>query len=199
LVSLLFGAEVPSSVPLNSLVRVKLSPDEVCFVLAKDFTSVDTEATTSGLVFTGPAGKYAILVVDSATKQTQTLSCEIGTAPTPVPPGPTPNPIVPPSGLAGDIYRAALAINDPAKSLRYAQSYETVSSQIGAGALQTIEQVRNELIRANRELQSNPPDPRWKAVGDTIAAALGQDPSVPRAKTIIDQVAVGLRLAGGGQ
>lgn len=192
-------AEAPSSVPAHSLVRVKTTPDEVCFVLTKDLTPVDIAATADGLVFTGPPGRYAILVTNVKTRAPQTLTVDIGDAP-PVPPGPVPpNPIVPPSGLAGEAYKAALAINDPAKSLRYAQSFESVSSQIGAGALQSIDQVRSEIIKANRELQSNPPDQRWKAIGDLIAAALGQDPSVTRAKTILDQAAVGLRLAGGGK
>ena len=88
------GLEVqpPNPVPPYQLVRVTLDEGERAWVLGQDFLPVEIAKTTTGLVFVGPPGKYAVLAF-SATTQDQRIVVISGDAPDPDPdPGPDPDP-----------------------------------------------------------------------------------------------------------
>lgn len=117
-----------------------------------------------------------------------------GTPPPPVPPDPTP-PL--PTGLAGEVYKLAKPIQQSEKCLKYAANYEVVSTEIAAGALRTLPEVRSRILSLNQPLQAEPRDIRWQSVGTAIQAAMAKATTVEDAKRVIDDAAKGLKLAGG--
>jgi hypothetical protein len=126
------------------------------------------------------------------TKTTWIVEVE-GFKPDPTPdPDPTPLPI--PTGLAGEVYRLAKAINEPAKAIKYADNFAAVSSMIGAGAIVTVEQARDKILELNKPLATN--SGTWKAVGVFVAQQMSAQATLSEIKNIFDSVALGLRVAG---
>ena len=116
----------------------------------------------------------------------------------PVPPDPDPRPPVPPvppTGFAGDVFSQAKLINKPADCLRLASVFEGLSARIAAGGFSTLEQIGSELTRQNDELNL---DASWRTFGSWLSGEMGnRAQSIPQTKEVMDQVAIGLKAAGG--
>jgi hypothetical protein len=120
-----------------------------------------------------------------------------GAAPTPVPPvPPAPTPV---TGFALEIYNAVKPIGEAPKAKLFAANYDTVVSEIGAGALQSIASIRARIIELNRPLQAQTRDQRWWAVGKLIDAKLATVSTAAQVKDVFEQVAIGLHAAGAVQ
>jgi len=107
---------------------------------------------------------------------------------------PVPGPTVPP-GIASDVYRAAESIKQPAIARRFADAFKTVSSEIGAGRWQTLDQVKTRIVEACKGIA--PGSAPWQAVGTMITQHLAAVTTPAQAKDVFDQVVVGLDAAGG--
>lgn len=170
---------------------------------ARQPLTLDFRQYESGAVFVSYATAGEVVVVSDVidwTNRRRDKTTWIVTIEGTKPPEPLPDPTIPlPTGFAGEIYKMAKAINDPAKCLAYAANYEAISSEIGAGALRALPEVRSRVIELNEPLQSNPRNPQWQAIGVAITAQLGSTTTIDSAKALFDQVAIGLRAAGGGR
>ena len=115
-----------------------------------------------------------------------------GPGPDPKPPTP-PDPVVPPSGFAGDVYKQAKQINRPADCLKLANVFEGVSARIAAGGFATLEQAAAELSRQNDELNL---DASWRTFGAWLSTEMGnRAQNLPQAREVMEQVAIGLKAA----
>lgn len=148
-----------------------------------------THATTGQLVIVSDVIDWEAKVRTKTTWIVDVKGGEPGPGPDPTPPQPAP-----PPGLAGEIYKLAKPINEPAKSLKYAANFETISSKIGAGAITTIEQARAEIIAINQPLATG--SAAWTAVGVFIAQQISKQPTLESLKDLFDITAIGLRAAG---
>lgn len=168
---------------------------------AKKPLSLDFRQYESGAAFVSYATSGELVIVSDVIdwegrkrdKTTWIVTIE-GTPPKPVPPDPTP-PL--PQGLAGEVYKLAKPIQQADKCLAYANNYEVVSTEIAAGAVLTLQQVRSRIVALNQPLLAEPRDVRWQSVGTVIQAEMAKSTSVADAKRVCDEAATGLRLAGG--
>jgi hypothetical protein len=121
--------------------------------------------------------------------------------PAPVPPGPTPpNPTpVPPqpplTGLAAEVAQRAAGI-DSRELLTVAGHYEAVASKIAAGGITTLANADAEIFARIRELSL--PRDKWVAFFEWLSQTLDRR-SLRKAGEQMDEIAVGLRAAGGGK
>lgn len=115
--------------------------------------------------------------------------------PTPPTPTPPPPPLVPePEGFAGEICRAARLINDTQTALAFANNFAAVASEIGAGAITSPAAAAERLKHLNEKIVGGP---LWKQLGAVIVAKIKPLKTVAEIKQVFDQVAEGLRAAGG--
>ena len=128
------------------------------------------------------------------TKQRYSLA---GGGDTPTPPQPTPpapTPVPEPDGFAGEICRAARLLNDTRVALAFASSFSAVASEIGAGAITSPVQAAERIKQLNEKIVGGP---GWKQLGATVAAKIKPLKTVAELKAVFEQVAEGLRAAGG--
>lgn len=110
-------------------------------------------------------------------------------------PGPAPGPTVPP-GIAQDVLKAAQSIAQPQVARRFAEAFRTASSEIGAGRLRTLDEVKSRLVELCKGIA--PGSAPWQAVGTMIGQHLNAAAKTPgEAKQVFDQVVLGLDAAGG--
>lgn len=110
-------------------------------------------------------------------------------------PGPAPSPTVPP-GIAQDVLKAAQSIAQPQVSRRFAEAFRTASSEIGAGRLRTLDEVKARILELCKGIA--PGSAPWQAVGTLIGQHLTATAKTPaEAKQVFDQVVLGLDAAGG--
>lgn len=110
---------------------------------------------------------------------------------TPTPPGPPPGPE--PGGFAGEICRAARLINDTATALKFANNFASVASEIGAGAITTPAAAAARIKQLNDTIGG----PAWRELGMAIGTKIRPLRDVAEVKQVFEQVAEGLRAAGG--
>ncbi|HLO97467.1 MAG TPA: hypothetical protein VK171_02630, partial [Fimbriimonas sp.] len=150
-------------------------------------TVLVTHATSGQLVFVSD-------VIDWEAKRREKTTWIVDISSTPpgpvVPPEPPPTPL---TGLSAEIWKLVQPIGDPVKANKYANAYEVVVSEIGAGALQTMSQVNARCKELLQPLQSNPRDARWQAVGQLIANQLQTAATPSQARPVFEQAIVGLR------
>ncbi len=145
------------------------------------------------------AGQYVVVadVIDwEAKKRTKTQWVVTVEGPPPNPPKPPQPPTPPkprPEGLAGEVYDRALAIGNPSVAINYSARLDSVTSQIGAGALTTVPEVMGALRSALTGVA--PGDPKWVEFGQWISTI--RFGTTAQAKTTIEAVSLGLRKAGG--
>lgn len=110
-------------------------------------------------------------------------------------PGPAPSPTVPP-GIAQDVLKAAQSIAQPQVARRFAEAFRTASSEIGAGRLRTLDEVKARILELCKGVA--PGSAPWQAVGTLIGQHLTATAKTPaEAKQVFDQVVLGLEAAGG--
>jgi hypothetical protein len=124
-------------------------------------------------------------------KQRYTLAVGDDTPTPPTPPGPPPGPE--PGGFAGEICRAARLINDTATALRFANNFASVASEIGAGAITTPAAAAARIKQLNDTIGG----PAWRELGMAIGTKIRPLKDVTEVKQVFEQVAEGLRAAGG--
>ena len=191
------GASAPEKVGEYSLVRVTLDAGESAAVFADGLSPVDSAQTSGGLVFVGPPGRYAILVFKDGMIQpplfVQIVKGNPGPTPGPTP-GPDPvdpvDPVVIPEGVAGDVYREAIKIGDPAGAAKLGENYEKIASMIAAGAYNSsgLQQCKLDLISMNKGLGA-----KWKPFGLWLGAETNKRAqTLDNARTFFEQVSIGL-------
>ena len=124
-------------------------------------------------------------------KQRYTLAVGDETPTPPTPPGPPPGPE--PAGFAGEICRAARLINDTATALKFANNFASVASEIGAGAITTPAAAAARIKQLNDTIGG----PAWRELGMAIGTKIRPLRDVAEVKQVFEQVAEGLRAAGG--
>ena len=112
---------------------------------------------------------------------------------TPTPPTPPTPPGPEPRGFAGEICRAARLINDTATALRFANNFASVASEIGAGAITTPAAAAARIKQLNDTIGG----PAWRELGMAIGTKIRPLKDVAEVKQVFEQVAEGLRAAGG--
>jgi hypothetical protein len=203
------AAEVPPRVEPYRLVRVTLAPDERAFVLGEGFIPVEIETTGSGLVFTGPPGRYAILVF-SPTSQQQLFTHICASAPTPpgpnppppTPPNPPPTPPAPPNpvvenayGVGQPAYDAARSLNLPDECRKLSTAFSEAASAIHTGQLPAD-------VKATLDATLDSLSPAWRAewlppVSAAVTAAQSQyGTALIHRKSIYLEVSLALARAG---
>ena len=120
-------------------------------------------------------------------KQRYTLAVGDDTPTPPTPPGPDP------AGFAGEICRAARLINDTATALKFANNFASVASEIGSGAITTPAAAAARIKQLNDMVGG----PAWKELGMAIGSKTRPLKDVSEIKQVFEQVAEGLRAAGG--
>lgn len=166
--------------PEHSLVRVKLSEGERATVLGKDFASVDQTPTPYGIAFTGPASRYAVLVITDGGIETLVVEI-IGSGPAPVPPKPDDDDPQPPEpkpddpipddvpnrmGIGHSVYREAAKIGDPKMALQLGNNAVNVANRLHKGQLLYSEGL--DEWKASAERLGN----RWKELADFADARM---------------------------
>lgn len=193
------GAEVPATAPLYSLVRVKLVTGERATVFSAGLMPVDVVRTYDGIVFTGPAGRYAVLIIGE--QDIETKFCEIkGNGPVPpVPPGPDPVPPDPPNPptppidpIAARLYAVIKPINDKGTMLKLAQNYQTVMNEISSGSIVSPHVARTRLSEVNRSLVLSQ---SWKPAVDAMIAELKPVVEMTTLKKVLTATITALELA----
>lgn len=148
------AAEVPPTSPVHSLVRVKLDTGERATVLSAALVPVDVVRTYEGIAFTGPPGRYAVLVI--GTEDVETKFCEIvGTKPPKPPePGPEPepepdNPDEPLDATGAKLYPIIKRIPDKPSMVKIATNYRAVLNDLNAGTITNVHEARTKLASLN--------------------------------------------------
>lgn len=207
----LAAATAPDKVPVYSLVRVKLDEGERATVFAEKLTPVEVVRSFEGIVFTGPAGRYAVLVI--STEDIKTLFVEItsdappgpspppippnpGPGPGPSPPGPTPPGPVIPAGFAGEVYQKALSVGDKPNCEKIATNYRNVHAAIAAGGIKTPAEAKTQIFTLNKALSL---PQTWLGFGQWLGAEANKrapnTSGMDAARQLFDDVATGLEAA----
>jgi len=171
------GAKAPEQVDEHRLVRVTLEDGERATVFAEGLFPVDSERSYGGLVFTGPPGRYAVVVIRP--DDIQTLFVNIGKSPNPPnppdPPGPNPpDPPVPPDGFATVVAQKVREINDPTSQAKLRGIVEALIRDIESQKFTPPRAIYTEF--AAKTTGSMPP--AWDAFGTWLSQELrsrGQD------------------------
>lgn len=169
------AATVPETSKPYSLVRVKLEAGERATVLSASLLPVEVVRTFEGICFTGPPGRYAVLVIGA--EDITTKFCEItgGKPVPPNPPGPTPpeppepTPPAPTDEVARRLYPLIIAVGDKATAANLAASYRSVLSKLDDKSITSVLAARTALVAANSGLRISV---AWKPAIDGMVKEL---------------------------
>ncbi len=194
------GVVVPDRVQEHHLVKIKLGDGEKCQIFASNLQPVDAVRSYGGVVFTGPPGRYAVIVSnpsDADEVLPPVYYVEIyrdGPAPPPIPPTPIPpNPDVIPPGFAGDVCKAALQINDKAGTVKLKDNYQKVLSIIAAGGIKTPAEAKAQISELNKALKL---PQTWLPFGQWLGAqANAKAQTITATRTFFQDVVTGLEAA----
>ena len=202
LAQLVAGAEPKRVTVAPGMIELRLEavPDDSDISWeARSPLTLDYRVYEKGTVFVTARATPGQFIVSSdviewdAKKRTKTTwIVTVGSPPDPGP-DPRPDPTIP-QGFAGEVYRVARPINEPAKALAYATNFETIASKIAAGGITSIQQAHDEITAINLPLATG--SVPWTNVGKMIATQISKQPTLSELKTLFDAVAVGLRAAG---
>lgn len=189
------GVVVPDRVQEHHLVKIKLSEGEKCQIFASNLQPVDAVRSYGGVVFTGPPGRYAVIVSnpsDADEVLPPVYYVEIyrdGPAPPPIPP----NPDVIPPGFAGEVCNAALQINDKAGTVKLKDNYQKVLSIIAAGGIKTPAEAKAQISELNKALKL---PQTWMPFGQWLGAqANAKAQTITATRTFFQDVVTGLEAA----
>lgn len=198
-------------VPLHSLVRIKYDAGQGINILKQDFTTVDfIDCGNGSAAFTGPSGRYAVLVssagkLDIAIVQIGDVSPPVPPGPDPVPPGPDPVPPGPVPPPPEPLSPAAQSVRDEVRKLSaadrqialpQAQVWEGSAAQIAAGVDQTTvwkatrEALRALFVDVNLGKRWNPVSTRINAI---LVEQRNRDPSPGNMAQTLREIARGLK------
>jgi hypothetical protein len=193
------AATAPERVPEHSLVTVQLTDGERGTVFSASFVPVEVYHGDKGFAFTGPPGRYAVLVVpDLPTAPIQTLFVTIGGSAPPVPPDPGPTPPTPPdppplTGFSKDVYDKAVAVGDKENARKLGATFRQAVPQIGTTHA-TLAQVYAAIREATRNLAL--PAAQWTTFNTWLSGELTKRAqTMDSARTTFDAIATGLEAA----
>lgn len=194
------AAEVPTTAPVYSLVRVKLETGERATVLSAALVPVDSIRTYEGIAFTGPPGRYAVLVI--GTEDVETKFCEIVGAKPPVPPPPNPGPDPEPEPDEPDapldatgarLYPIIKRIPDKPSMVKIAGNYRAVLNDLNAGTITNVHEARTKLASLNSGMTLVQ---AWKPAIEAMTAELnGAVGDIEKVKKVMRGTIAALELA----
>lgn len=178
---------------LEHWVYVRLSDGEAATVLSQSFAPVSTIAEGNAVKFTGPAGRYAVLVTRAG--RLDTLIAEIGGS-TPVPPSPV-DPIIPPepvvpvppptdlTGFALEVFQKAHPIGDKVTAGKLSANFAAAAAMPGT---------RDDIVAALRQSNSQVAiGPKWADFGRWAGSQANQrGQTLPEIKVVYNELARGL-------